>query len=341
MENSYCQQIPTALTELAPFNHKRISRLSRMSGVSEEEVTDIFDIEYKKLKNQVNNSKINKALFDGEMLKQLYVNVMQLLGIQSQALTLSSFTSFSHIHGFNLATAETYLLEIGYEKKFVQSLKISPEFNLITYPKYLDNKFKKEFEFFFEKVVLKNEFHNTHPIIFYAKTLAEFITKLSKENKNPFSPLVKGARNAPLSSLLSLYDYKFNVVLRYVSSLYGFKINKIAKSKESFSLVLSKLSNFSSYGSITLKSDDFSKSVNKLKIGKKLLQGNTLHFHTEKGVDILIEIKNKELTVKYRIKIDTHFRTYGVTDIHRWITQNVILPCVKPSLRLRNTIKGI
>jgi hypothetical protein len=118
--------IPTTQKELKPYNYKRVKRLSRMSGKSEEYVTKLFDAEYAKLKPQHDNKGetdesryANDSQFDGELVKQLYTAVLNRLGINSD----DSPTSTSRVHGFNLEESVKYLLDIGYSKQFVASYR--------------------------------------------------------------------------------------------------------------------------------------------------------------------------------------------------------------------------
>jgi hypothetical protein len=219
MRTHHINIIPTVHKELVPYNYKRIKRFSRMSNKSEHEVKKIFEEEYNKLKPQherKNDSEktryVNEEKFDRELEAQLYRAVMERLGIHDESL---SFVSESRVHGFNLERAEKYLLDIGYDKKFVTRLKSSSEITLIHYPKYLDTKFKKAFEFYFEKKILGKNYQIEHPIIFYARTIAAFITHIFEGKKNPFSKVIVDAKTVPVSALRSIYKYKFDVVLRY------------------------------------------------------------------------------------------------------------------------------
>ena len=341
MRTHHISIIPTVHKELNPYNYKRIKRFSRMSGKSEQEVEQIFKEEYAKLKpqpEQKNDHKetryIDDSKFDRTLLSQLYNRVMERLGIANESL---SFVMESRVHGFNLERSEKYLLDIGYSKKFVDELKTSPEITLIHYPKYLDSKYKKSFEYYFEKKILGKNYQIEHPIVFYARTLAGFITHLYEAKKNPFSKIVTEAKSLPISALQSLYKYKFDVVLRYVKTLDGFKFDKFQKASETFDHTEGRMSNFVSYGEVVLKASDFKTAIKNLKIGAKLQKGNKLHFRSEKGVDLIMSLDGDCLLVKYRIKIDTHFRTYGTKDVRNWIKSFVVKPCLKPSISLRHS----
>jgi hypothetical protein len=123
---------------------------------------------------------------------------------------------------------------------------------LIHYPKYLDTKFKKAFEFYFEKKILGKNYQIEHPIIFYARTIAAFITHIFEGKKNPFSKVIVDAKTVPVSALRSIYKYKFDVVLRYVNSIDGFKFNKFYNAKETFADTKATVTNFVSTGSVCI-----------------------------------------------------------------------------------------
>jgi hypothetical protein len=234
------------------------------------------------------------------------------------------------------------LLDIGYSKQFVASLKNSPKLALIHYPKYLNTKYKPQFERYFERKILNNSYQTEHAIVFYARTLAGFITKLFDAKVNPFSKKVIEARTLPISALRSLYKYKFDVLLRYVKAIDvdNFKLKCFRANREM--LVMSgknKLASFTSIGEVVVISKDFDKAIKSIPIGKKLLAGKKLHFSSQKGVDVYVSLEKKEVIIKYRIKIDTHFSVYGVKDLRSWVKEFVVQPCLKPNVSLRAYLK--
>ena len=336
--------IPTVQKELKPYNYKRVKRLSRMSGKSIKEVEDLFVEEYAKLKPQDDNKRtnaderyINDAEFDQELVGQLYKAVMKRLGINDD----SSPTSESRVHGFNLEESVKYLLDIGYSKQFVASLKNSPKLALIHYPKFLNPKYKPQFERYFERKILNNGYQTEHAIVFYARALAGFVTKLFDAKVNPFSKKVIDARTLPLSALRSLYKYKFDVLLRYVKAIDidDFKLKCFRANREMLVVNGDKLDSFTSVGEILVVSKDFDKAIKSIPIGKKLLAGKKMHFSSQKGVDVYVSIEGKEILIKYRIKIDTHFSVYGVKDLRSWVKEFVVQPCLKPNVSLRAYLK--
>ena len=339
--------IPTVQKELKPYNYKRVKRLARMSGKSEKEVEDLFVEEYAKLKPQADNKRenkderyINDAEFDRELVGQLYKSVMKRLGIATDDESLP--VSESRVHGFNLEESVKYLLDIGYSEQFVASLKNSPKLALVHYPKYLNQKYKASFERYFERKILNNSYQTEHAVVFYARTLAGFITKLFDAKINPFSKKVIEARTLPISALRSLYKYKFDVLLRYVKAIDvdDFKLKCFRANREM--LVMSgknKLASFTSIGEVVVISKDFDKAIKSIPIGKKLLAGKKLHFSSQKGVDVYVSLEKKEIIIKYRIKIDTQFSVYGIKDLRSWVKEFVVNPCLKPNVSLRAYLK--
>lgn len=325
-----------------PFNYKRIKRLSRMSGLQEEAVHNLIVQEYQGLKQQrdekdldIGQRALNEAQFDTELLKQLYGRVLTRLGIEND------YQMEAAMHGFDLKSAETYLLDVGYSKPYVENLKRSPVLTLISYPKFLNKKHKKKFEYMFEKELLKNTGQTKHPLIFYAEAVGKFITDFDKRDKDPFSELVKEAKTLPLSALKSLYRYKYDVVLRHIRQFYGFKWKDVNAVKETFSLSEHVITDFCSYGTIEMLTEDVDHALRHLNIAAKLKQGKRVVCRTTKGVTLAIQLKGKTLQVRYQIRIDPRFRVYGIRDPRLWIKKFVVKPYLTPPLALRGRISNV
>lgn len=347
--------IPTVHKDLNPYNYKRVRRLSRMSGVPEETVMHYFMQEYARIIEEAKAKGAKDTThLDSYQLSQLYGNVTSRLGVadnslivkQKSATSLSkSFEMKAHLSGFDIPTAERYMTEVGYSSNFIQRLKNSPRIELIHYPKYLHTKYKKAFNVFFEKQVLTNKHKTEHAIVFYARTVALFITTLFKAGKDPFSTLIKNASVLPVSALQSLYRYKFNVVARYAYAVQGFRIEHVAQGKVSWANVTGrKFQNFNSIGTIYLfvrakqRTDmspekQFYATLDEMGKAGELLKKKPIVFKTEKGVTLVLAIDKNGgkpcLSLRYRIDVTPQFTFDGVDKPEQWVNTHVIGPALK------------
>lgn len=255
--------------------------------------------------------------------------------------------SLSRFQGFNIAKAETYLRDLGYSRTFVTSLTRNPTISLVHFPKWLNPEFKADFERFFERALLNRKDKVDHAVVFYARTVAEFVTKLFDRGDNPFNLGVREIRNLPISALALIYKYKFDAVLRYARSLKGFRICKFMDNKEKYSSMgKGRLSNFVGYGSILLESQTSTdEAIDALRLNKnlssKIKAGTKIRFKSEKGVIVYIQRIADDIRLDYEIQIKSNFRYFSKTDIGRWIKETVVRPCIQPGLRIRSTVKNI
>ena len=339
------------IREARPYNYKRIRRLARMSNKSEDFVLNLLSNKFDEIVKKMKENGEGTTHLDSYKLSELYRDVTKELGVADEPLTVQAssdcdeFESLSHLMGFDVAVAEKYLSEVGYSSNFINRLKTSPRVEMILPPKYLNPMFKNKFLVFFERQMLKNSQRKEHAISFYARTVADFITSLVKDGKDPFTKLIVNARALPISALKSLVKYKYGVVYRYASALSGFKISKAINEKILYTKVDDrKFQNFSAMGKVYLdvkakpNGKPYAKQFNEVlaemgDIGKKIIGGSKkqVALTPEQGVSLILKVEKgskPRLCLSYRIDVRVQFSFDGVSNIDTWINRQVILPVV-------------
>lgn len=330
------KRLTTEDKKKGPYTLKRMRRFSRMSGFPLEDVKNVFVREYKRILD-LNEASSNKKT-NAQILSDLYKNVSKILGITSESS--AQFVSESRVKGFTVVTASQYLLDMGYSKEFIDSLKSASKISVIPFPPNVKIEYRKEYEKYFEQVILERLHRLDHPITFYAKVIASFVTGIFEAGNNPFNETKSKPKNLPVFALANLYRYKFDILLAFLKTLKGYKLHSIDFTKEFYSEQDKNLSDFRSIGFLTLKKYNKKSDLDFLPYSKELMSGKVIKYTNKKGVKALVSSEGDLIKIEYEISINTNLRTYGIKDLKNWIKVRVIDPCFRKKHAFKFWVRG-